>query len=264
MSHSPGVSVPTFSNGCDFEFRFPDRHDLEQDQEWCELRQQRDWRRLRFHDYSDIYTIPGLYESLFCRTLRCSSPVRVTALLDEVLHEHSVDAQSLRVLDVGAGNGMVGEQLRNLGVDQIHGVDIIPEARDAARRDRPWVYDDYHVVDLCDLPEPIDKKLRGTRLNTLVTVAALGFGDIPPRAFIEALDLIDVPGWIAFNIKEDFVQERDASGFAELLRRLRRDDILQMHAYRRYRHRLAVDGEPLHYIAMVASKQRDLTDDYRE
>jgi hypothetical protein len=33
-------------------------------------------------------------------------------------------------------------------VESVVGVDIIPEAQEAADRDRPGVYEDYYVVDL--------------------------------------------------------------------------------------------------------------------
>ena len=56
------------------------------------------------------------------------------------------------MLDLGAGNGMVGEALREHGFEEITGVDITPEAGEAAERDRPGVYADYHVCDLLDPP----------------------------------------------------------------------------------------------------------------
>lgn len=245
--------------------RFPDHGaDLPQDEEWCELRVAQQWRRLRFHDYDEIYRVPGLYESLFYRALRCNSPKRVVGLLREVMADAGQRPDGLRVLDVGAGNGMVGEELRHLGVAAVHGIDIIAEARDATLRDRPWVYDEYHVVDLCDLPEPVEKRLRRAQLNALTVVAALGFGDVPAAAFLGALDLLEPRGWLAFNIKEDFIQDRDDSGFAELLRQLRSADVIRMQAYRRYRHRLSAQGRPLHYVAMVATKERDLPDEFTE
>ena len=40
-----------------------------------------------------------------------------------------------------------------------------------------------------------------------MTVAALGYGDIPPQAFAEAFNLISDHGWVAFNIKDRFLQE---------------------------------------------------------
>ena len=38
----------------------------------------------------------------------------------------------LRVIDLGAGNGMMGEVLKREGVARLVGADIIPEAREAA------------------------------------------------------------------------------------------------------------------------------------
>lgn len=49
---------------------------------------------------------------------------------------------------MGAGNGIVAEELVNLGLDDVIGVDIIEEAKQAAFRDRPEVYSDYIFDDL--------------------------------------------------------------------------------------------------------------------
>jgi len=116
------------------------------------------------------------------------------------------------------------------------------------------------VVDLTDLDEQEEERLRKHALNSLTSVAALGFDDIPPAAFVKALDLIESPGWVAFTIKEEFLFERDTSGFAKLIRVLCHERILEMQAYRRYRHRLSISGEPLYYVAMIARKVRDLPD----
>jgi predicted TPR repeat methyltransferase len=167
----------------------------------------------------------------------------------------------LNVLEIGAGNGVVGETLKVCGVHSVVGVDILEEAKDAAERDRPEVYKDYLVVDLSDMPEPAEEKMRERQFNCLVTVAALGFGDIPPQAFAKALDLIEVGGWIAFNIKEDFVYHADESGFAGLIEDLMKRQVVQTQAYRRYRHRFSITGEPLYYVAYVARKLRDIPDE---
>src|SRR5690606_25337280 len=98
--------------------------------------------------------------------------------------------------------------------------------------------------------------------NAMTCVAALGFGDIPALAFLKSLDLLETPAWLAFNIKEDFVQERDTTGFAVLLRELAREDIVRVEAHRRYRHRMSSANEPLHYIAMVATKQREIPEEF--
>jgi len=250
-----------------FSLRFPQPEAaglLDQDEEWCEVRVDGKWKRIRLHDYHEIYDVPGLYEKLFHRALRCNSPHRVAALFADVLHDWPNDQQPARILDVGAGGGMVAEQvIEQTPAESAIGIDLISQARDAAMRDRPWVYDDYFVANLCDLPEKVEEKIRRHRPDTLTTVAALGFGDIPTRAFITALDMIETPGWVVFNIKENFLQNSsDATGFAGLIQRLRTDGILRVEAFRRYRHRISALGEPLHYVAMVGRKRMDVPDDY--
>jgi hypothetical protein len=242
--------------------RMPDSHrgDITQDAEWCEVVVDGREHRIRFHDYDEIYKIPGLYEEIFYKNLKCCSPSRVAALLGDVIRDFQQDPSELRVLDVGAGNGMVGDELDARSVPTIVGIDILPEAKEAAQRDRPGVYDDYLATDLTNLPEQQEKRLRDFQFNCLTTVAALGFGDIPPDAFSKALDLIEVPGWAAFTIKEEFLHEEDRSGFAGLIRELSRQRIIQIQAYRRFRHRQSITGKPLYYVAMVARKLANLPD----
>jgi len=241
--------------------RFPQASEgLAQDREWCEVKLNDRWQKFRFHDYERIYEVPGLYEALFYKHLKCSSPQRVAGLLDDLLSDHRVDPEELRVLDVGAGNGMVGEQLKLLGAKHIVGVDIVEEAKMAAERDRPDVYDEYLVTDLCG-PSPEDQQaLEEFDFNCMTTVAALGFGDIPVHAFTKAFSFIEEGGWLAFNIKEDFLDEEDDTGFSAMIRHMQHSGTIRMQAYRRYRHRFTVCGDPLNYVAIIATKQTQLPD----
>lgn len=229
---------------------------LDQDEEWCEVIVENKKRRIRFHDYDRVFKIPGLYEELFYNKLKCCSPSYVVNLLEDVAEERGADPRNLKVLDVGAGNGMVGDELRYHGVKKIVGVDILREAKEAALRDRPGVYEDYCVADLTELPKYDEEAIKKHGLNCLTTVAALGYGDIPPAAFLKALELIATPAWLAFNIKEDFLRKQDDSGFSRLIQRLINEGYIQPQCYRRYRHRLSIAGEPLYYVAMIAKKLR--------
>jgi predicted TPR repeat methyltransferase len=98
------------------------------------------------------------------------------------------------VLDVGAGNGMVGEKLTEIGVGSVLGLDIIPEAMVATERDRPGIYDKYYVEDLTRMPGAVYREIENCSPNCLTIVAALGFDDIPPPAFAEAFNLISDEG----------------------------------------------------------------------
>lgn len=241
-----------------FPIRFPSRSELDQDEEWCEVQVDGKWKRVRFHDYHEVYKIPGLYETIFYRTLRCNSPTVVTDLLGTMLIENDYPAHELVVFDLGAGNGMVGESLQNLGTRNIVGCDIIPEAKEAAERDRPWVYNDYLVADMANLTAEQADRLRKHEFNALTTVAALGFGDIPTAAFYTAFNLVSPDGWIAVNIKEGFLQDGEPTGFARLIQMMTRRGVMRMEAYKRYCHRLSVQGDPLYYVAAVGRKLRDI------
>ena len=234
---------------------FPGDELLDQDVEWCRVTVGGETREIRFHDYHEIYAIPGLYEFLFYERLKCCSPEVVCDLLEQELKDEDVDPGSLRVLDLGAGNGMVGEQLADLGAEAIVGIDLLPEAAAAAKRDRPGVYEAYHVLDLTELSGSHRRELRGHRLNSLVTVAALGFGDIPPLAFAEAFNLVADGGWVAFNIKEHFLDDADSSGFSRLIDKLLETGILEQRAEKVYCHRLSTAGEPLDYVAVIGVKR---------
>ncbi|CAB4911041.1 unannotated protein [freshwater metagenome] len=257
------MSTPTSDlHADDLQVRMPRSEaradDLGQDEEWCEVELPSGTERVRFHDYDRLFSIPGLYERLFYTELKCDSPTVVRGLLEERLAAAGDRPSSLRVLDLGAGNGMVGEELRAMGASAMVGVDILPEARMAAERDRPDVYDDYVVCDLTapgadDLPA-----LRDARANLLTTVAALGFGDIPPRAFATAFGYVAADGWVAMTIKDDFLTTEDDSGFSRLIRRMHAEGILEVETDHRYQHRLAVSGEPLFYHAYVARKRGEI------
>jgi SAM-dependent methyltransferase len=243
----------------DFVLRLPDgaSTSADQDEEWCEVEYDGETRRLRFHDYADIYSIPGLYERLIYEELRCESPRVIARLLAGEIEKRDVDPESLRVLDLGAGNGIVAEELRRVGVGHLVGIDIIPEAAEAAERDRPGLYDDYVVADLTENSPEVRKQLDDHELNAFTCVAALGFGDIPPQVFCEALRRVNTPSLVVYNIKETFLGEEDPSGFSDLVEGLDDQGSLVTLAKERYQHRLSWAGEPLHYYAVLAEKRAD-------
>jgi predicted TPR repeat methyltransferase len=227
---------------------------IAQDEEWFDVSVDGQPRRIRFHDYGAIYAVPGLYERIFYEKLECRSPKTVVGLLRHELERDGTDPASLIALDLGAGNGIVGEELRAIGVSAIVGVDLLPEAAAAAARDRPGVYDDYLVADLTELSADESRRLSERPFNCLISVAALGFDDIPPEALATAYDRVRPGGWIALTIKEDFLTTEDPSGFQKLIRRMIDERLLELRTHERYRHRLSSNGQPLYYVALIAVK----------
>jgi SAM-dependent methyltransferase len=235
---------------------------LRQDEVYFFLHESGDDRRMRFHDYNELYERPGLYEQLFYDRLKCQSPQKVAEILESSVAQQHQNVTELRVLDFGAGNGMMGEALKKYGVSRLVGVDIIREARDATERDRPGMYDAYYVADFCNLNQELREEIASWSLDCLTTVAALGFGDIPPRAFIEAFNIIQSQGWVAFNIKETFLDASDNSGFSKMMRELIFSEFLDLYHLERYRHRYSMEGTPLYYFAIAGRKNHDITQEF--
>lgn len=231
---------------------------MAQDEAYFFLQENGKSKRVRFHDYTEIYDHPGLYEQLFYDRLHCNSPRKIAEILKFAVTQERDSFNELRVLDLGAGNGMMGEALNEYGVSRLVGVDIIPEARSAAERDRLGLYDEYYVADFCSLNAGTRDEISSWSLNALTVVAALGFGDIPADAFIEAFNIIQSEGWIALNIKETFLGYRDETGFSKLIRALIFSEYLDLRYLERYRHRFSIDGESLFYYAIAARKKADV------
>ncbi|WP_141735081.1 class I SAM-dependent DNA methyltransferase [Oligoflexus tunisiensis] len=250
-----------------YSLALPDRQlakTLGQDKAYFTIDENGEKCSFRFHDYDEIFKRPGLYEQLFHCHLRCASPRFVVALLDRVVVAFGKSMSDLNVLDLGAGNGMVGAELLSHGAHSIVGLDILPDARDAAERDRPGVYDAYYVADLIDLPSPIEAELQSYKFNCLVCIAALGFGDIPPEAFLKAFRLTSPDAWLALNLKDSFFGQSDQSGFSGLIKRLIADAYIQILHVERYRHRISVAGDPLYYYAFIFRKTRDVPEDFAQ
>jgi hypothetical protein len=221
-------------------------------------------KKIRLHDYDVIYNKPGLYEQLFYERLRCQSPTKVSEILKHSLSQSECNLSELRVLDLGAGNGMMGEALKKHGVSRLIGVDIIDEAQQATERDRAGVYDAYYVADFCNINEVLHDEISSWMPDCLTSVAALGFGDIPPMAFLTAFNLIQSEGWVAFNIKETFLDHTETSGFSRMIRELIFSKYLDVYHLERYRHRMSMDGKPLYYFGFSGRKKFDIPDGFLE
>lgn len=231
---------------------------LGQDEAYFYIQEANGRRKIRFHDYDAIYQVPGLYEQIFYDRLKCTSPAQVTKILDSSMRQSEDNLSELRVLDFGAGNGMMGEELKKHGLSRLVGVDIIPEAYHATIRDRPGLYDAYYIEDFTQLSDEKRNELKSWQCDCMVTVAALGFGDIPGKAFVEGFNIIAEQGWVAFNIKESFLGHSDTSGFSKMIRELIFSEYLDVYHIERYRHRLSIEGEPLYYFAIAGRKKANI------
>ena len=211
-------------------------------------------QKIGIHEYEKIYKIPGLYEHIVSRTLKCTSPQVVTELLIEQIHQSGGRLTDQTVLDFGAGVGLVGEIMARKGARTIIGFDIAPEADIAARRDYPGVYEKYYVADICKLNPALYRQLKDRHFSCLLCVGSLACGHVTGNVFTRAFNLIDSGGWVAFNVLKDFYTGDRPSGLSELIQRMKSSNIFEIKVAHEYRHRYLMNGTPVINVAIIGRK----------
>ncbi|NET73216.1 MAG: methyltransferase domain-containing protein [Sphaerospermopsis sp. SIO1G2] len=216
-------------------------------------------RCLRLHDYAAVYSIPGLYEYLLLEKLNYRSHEFMASLLNENLKNSGESIQDLKILDLGAGTGLFGQAISKFGIESIIGIDIIPEAAQAAQRDYPGIYEDYFVEDLTQLSPTTGEVIKQKKLNCFVCCSAFADDHIPGIAFATGVNLIENQGWVLFNVSKNCYEcESNCPDFVNFYRQLIEQGYLQIHCTESYLHRHFFSGHPLEFVAILAKKQADI------
>jgi predicted TPR repeat methyltransferase len=214
-------------------------------------------RQVRFRGDARLWEWPGVFEHLVRNLLRGNAPGALCHLLDRQLRAARVAPADLRVIDLFAGNGWMGEELAALGVQEIIGVDSTAAAAAAVERDHPDVYQDYLVLDMRRLSESQRDELMAYDFNCLTCVDALAAEEPAPNAFAEAFNLLAPDGWAAFHLNAETAEGGRDSRFARLVHRMIQSGALTIAHQQRYRHRFSTQGTPLFHVAVIARKVRD-------
>jgi SAM-dependent methyltransferase len=209
---------------------------------------------VHLHDYARLYGVSGLYEYVVQDLLGCRSPQVTAEALARALTRLALNPAEVRLLDLGAGTGLVGELVRELGVAAVVGVDALAAARVACRRDRPGVYRDYRVGDLGNPGPELLAQLRRLRPNGLVAAGAFGGTHVPAAALVNALALLPSGAPVVFTIDERWMRTDAPGGFRTPVNRLLSAGELQLLERSRFRHRLTTTGEPVLYELFAATK----------
>jgi hypothetical protein len=207
---------------------------------------------MRLHEYDRVYAVPGLYEEVVQHRLECASPAKVAEMVVAAAAEEGAAADELRVFEIGAGNGVVAEELSRLGVGTLVGLDNAEGARAAAERDRPGLFDEYLVGDLADHPR-VGEVIEERGLNCLIAVAALGLGHITAESFDAAWRRFPAGSWLGATVPEQLI-EPGSSDFGDYLRDETEAGRLRVVARERFQHRLLMDGSAVFYIAVIGRR----------
>jgi len=210
--------------------------------------------RFRLHEYDRVYAVPGLYEEVVQRRLESASATVLADRLVACAAAAGTDPADLAVFDLGAGNGVSGEKLRERGVPTLLGSDASAAARDAAQRDRPGLYAEYLVGDTDELAQ-VPALIGEHGLNALTCAGALGLGHITADSFHRLWTAFPAGAWFSVSLHEDLA-EPGGSDFGDYLAGFEaRADGGEILLREPFRHRLTMAGEPITYVAVVARKR---------
>ena len=185
---------------------------------------------MRLHEYGRVYSIPGLYEEVL-RRVEYASPAKVAELLFAVAKPGDV-----RALDLAAGNGVSADPLLEGGAQALVGMDLIPEARESALRDRPDAYLEYVAGDVGE-PGLMERLVTEHDLNALVCSG--GISHIPVDAFAAGWAAFPPGSWLVATARGDM--DPYAAGLEDVYTE-------------RFVHRLSFAGEPIEYVALRGRK----------
>jgi hypothetical protein len=201
---------------------------------------------MRLHEYDRVYSVPGLYDEVL-RRLEYASPAKVAELL---FSAPGIDPGAVRALDLAAGNGVSADPLREGGIGELVGLDLIPEARDAALRDRPGAYAEYVAGDV-GAPGLAAGLVEAHRLNALV--CAGGISHIPVEAFAAGWGAFPGGSWLVATAAEDMA-DPDAGPYGRFFAgEVAAGRLHDVHT-ERFVHRRAMSGDPIEYTALRARR----------
>ncbi len=113
--------------------------------------------------------------------------------------------KAARILDAGAGTGLVGEILAGMGYHSLVAMDLSQGMLDAAREKN--VYQEFHQM---VMGEPLDYATDA--FDAVVSTGVLTVGHAPAGSLDELIRITRAGGYIVFTLRPDVYEE---SGFKE-------------------------------------------------
>lgn len=121
------------------------------------------------------------------------SPIKSAQTLAQVLSQ-----KDAIILDAGAGTGMVGEALAELGYTQIVGVDLSEEMLEIAQKKQ--VYRNLYQGNLEDSLNFLEQG----SFNAIISVGVFTFGHVHPQAFLKLSFLLKSGGYFLLTVRVDY------------------------------------------------------------
>lgn len=160
-------------------------------------------------EYGRMYEHPFLYDIIFGDILKLNAPVDLISYFTEVINQEAPTTK-FRVLELAAGSGLAGTQIKKSGkTELLIGVDILEQAKSAALRDQPNTYDNYFVWNFESLSEEQTTLLLNYKFNCFFVTTGTGgadddsgYKDVMLNAYKQAIKLLEPNSFIFFNIRQ--------------------------------------------------------------
>jgi predicted TPR repeat methyltransferase len=115
--------------------------------------------------------------------------------LDKVMTD-----KGARILDAGAGTGLVGEELKKMGYTKMDALDYSKEMLDEAGKKGV-----YEALIQADMSHPLD--IKDNAYDAIVCTGTFTFGHVDANAFDELVRITRPGGMVCFTIREGAYEE---------------------------------------------------------
>ncbi|MBO1350139.1 MAG: class I SAM-dependent methyltransferase [Hormoscilla sp. GUM202] len=110
--------------------------------------------------------------------------------------------KSAKILDAGAGTGLIGELLNQRGYNNIEGIDLSPGMLEEAR-----IKNVYNGLYQMVLGEPLD--FATDSFDAIISVGTFTYNHAPSNSFDELVRITKPGGYIIFTLRLDFYKDSD-------------------------------------------------------
>lgn len=123
------------------------------------------------------------------------SPIRSASALTKVVPDHAA-----AILDAGAGTGMIGESLAELGYSNITAIDLSADMLEVARQKGV-----YQTLDIANLDQPI-QLFPPESFEAIVAVGVFTFGHASPSGLLNLDVLLKRGGYFVLTVRMDYYE----------------------------------------------------------
>ena len=127
-------------------------------------------------------------------------PYRISPIRSAGVLAKAVPDQSAAILDAGAGTGMIGEALAELGYDNLTAIDLSPEMLEVARQKGV-----YQALEIANLDQPI-QLFPPESFEAIVAVGVFTFGHASPNGLLNLDVLLKRGGYFVLTVRANYYE----------------------------------------------------------